>query len=143
MKQLSSLLAVAIVLAAFAGPAAAKYPPPSGETTPGGNPDPDPSYGSSTYDCSNELGHLRRVYEHQLDLIVDQDRVAIVPICDNGDYGLMRSDGNAGALRHHIAENTAISGALDFANYLPDDVVGVRMTGDESVIIYVHTFLYR
>ncbi len=97
----------------------------------------------STYSCANELGHLRRVYEDQLDFITDSEDVSIVPVCVGEDYGVMRNDGNAGALRQHIADNDAMIEALDRANFLSNDVVGVRMTGDDSVILYVHTFFYR
>ena len=55
----------------------------------------------------------------------------------------MRNDGNAGALRGAIAHNDALMAALDLRAYEPEDVVGVRMTGDESVILYVHQFHHR
>lgn len=83
------------------------------------------------------------MYEDELDLVEDTNRVSVTPICDDGDYGLMRADGNAGALRAHIARNEAIAAALERANFRVDDVVGVRMTGQAAVIIYVHTFHYR
>lgn len=92
----------------------------------------------STYTCRNELGHLRRVYEEQLDLIHDSDRVWVTPVCVGEDYGLFRSDGNAGALRAGIAANDAIMQALLGKNFGPDDVVGIRMTGDDSAVIFVH-----
>jgi hypothetical protein len=96
---------------------------------------------TSTYDCSSELGHLRRVYEDDLDAIVDPNRVAVVPVCPGDDYGIMRSDGNAGALRQVIASNDAMMEALwEKGDFRADDVIGIRMTGDEEVILYVHPF---
>jgi hypothetical protein len=99
--------------------------------------------GSSTYTCSNELGLLRRVYEEQLDGIESPLAVSVVPVCLGEDYGLMRTDGNAGALRQAIASNDAMVDALDDKNFLSDDVVGVRMTGEDKVILYVHQFRHR
>jgi hypothetical protein len=97
----------------------------------------------TTYKCTGELGHLRRVFTEQLDGVEYEQDVSIVPICEGEDYGVMRNDGNAGTLRQHIADNDAMVAALDTANFRADDVVGVRMTGDETVILYVHTFFYR
>jgi hypothetical protein len=102
------------------------------QTTPGGT--------ATTYQCSTGLGHLRRVYEEELDGIDDPLRVAIVPVCIGDDYGLMRSDGNAGALRQIIADNDAMTEALFQENFGSDDVVGIRMRGEDSVILYVHPF---
>lgn len=94
----------------------------------------------STYTCHNELGYLRRVYEEQLDQIHDSNLVWVAPVCMGEDYGLLRSEGNAGALRGHIADNDAIMDALFRKNFRPDDVVGIRMTGEDTVTIYVHPF---
>jgi hypothetical protein len=97
------------------------------------------SSSSSTYTCSSELGHLRRVYEEDLEVISDPNLVSVVPICLGEDYGIMRSDGNAGALRMTIASNDAMMEALwEQGDFEPDDVIGIRMTGDEEVILYVH-----
>jgi hypothetical protein len=140
MTKSSSLLAITLAasaLMALAGPALAYNKPtyPERPRVPVSAP--------STYSCANELGHLRRVYEDQLDFVTDSQDVSIVPVCLGEDYGVMRNDGNAGALRQHIAYNDAMLEALAAANFLSDDVVGVRMTGDDSVILYVHTFFYR
>lgn len=95
---------------------------------------------STTYKCSDQLGYLRRVYEEELEEIEDSQLVAVVPVCLGEDYGIMRADGNAGALRQTIADNEAMMEALFRKNFGYDDVVGIRMTGDESVILYVHPF---
>ena len=98
---------------------------------------------SSTYSCSNELGMLRRVFEEQLDAIDSSINVSIVPVCLGEDYGVMRTDGNAGALRQAIASNGAMTDALDNKNFLSEDVVGVRLTAEDKVILYVHQFRHR
>ena len=97
----------------------------------------------STYECSNELGHLRRVYEEDLEDIEDPNRVAVVPVCLGEDYGIMRSDGNAGALREAIADNDAMMEALALKNFGSDDVIGIRMTDVDALILYVHQFMRR
>lgn len=135
MKKLSSLLvatsALTVVLAAIA-PAYAltiiKAPPKQ------------PHHHASTQSCSNELGYLRRVYEEEVGGI---ERVSVVPVCENEDYGVMRSDGNAGAIRQALGDNDDVQEALQAANFGIEDVIGVLMTGDESAVIYVHPFLYR
>jgi hypothetical protein len=139
MNKLTALITATVVLATVA-PALAAGPlthvPGRGD-----HPQRHPRI-STTYECKNEMGYLRRVHDEQLLGIEDEHRVSVVPVCE-GDYGMMRNDGNAGALRQHIADNIAMVDALQDANFRPDDVVGVRMTGDHSVILYVHTFLYR
>lgn len=105
--------------------------------------DPPPHTGggdATTYNCSGQLGFLRRVYEEELDGIDNPNLVSVVPVCMGESYGLMRSDGNAGALRQSIASNGAMEEALFRSNFASDDVVGIRMTGDQSVILYVHPF---
>ena len=142
MKKLPLLLAAVVALTSFGGFTAItttsavalsiKYP--------ARDPGRHPRYEATTDSCGGELGYLRRVYEEEIDLV---ERASIVPICERDDYGLMRSDGNAGALRQHLADNDDIMDALAAANFRVEDVVGVRMTGDESAVIYVHTFFYR
>jgi hypothetical protein len=100
---------------------------------------PQPS--GSTYDCTTDLGHLRRVYEEELEGIENPNRVSVVPVCAGESYGVMRSAGNAGALRQAVADNDAMTEALFLKNFVSDDVVGIRMTGIDSVILYVSTFL--
>ena len=99
-----------------------------------------PQASGSTYDCTGELGYLRRVYEEELDEIENPNRVAVVPVCMGESYGVMRSDGNAGALRQAVANNDAMTEALFRKNFEPDDVVGIRMTDIDALILYVHPF---
>lgn len=99
-----------------------------------------PNYSPSTYSCHNQLGFLRRVYEEQLDQIDDPNRVGVTPVCLGEDFGDIRNEGNAGALRASIAGNEAVLLALRGKSFRPEDVVGVRMTGKDAVLIYVHPF---
>ncbi|MHB1109032.1 MAG: hypothetical protein ACYCZU_01745 [Devosia sp.] len=103
-------------------------------------PPNDPKPAVSTYSCRNELGYLRRVYENELDRIEDANRVWVTPVCMGEDFGLIRNEGNAGALRARIAGSDAMMRALRGKDFRPDDVVGVRMTGEDTVILYVHPF---
>jgi hypothetical protein len=103
-----------------------------GAKVPGGPDHPAPS----TYSCSEELGHLRRVHVGELAAVQDPTRVWVTPICV-GDR-MFRSDGNAGALRSAIAANDAMAAALEAGAFTPDDVVGVRMIGEDTVTLYVH-----
>lgn len=100
----------------------------------------NPTPSKSTYRCDNQLGYLRRVYEEQLEQIEDPARVWVTPVCLGEDFGAMRNDGNAGALRSELADNDAIMQALLGKEFRPDDVVGIKMTGEDAVILYVHPF---
>jgi hypothetical protein len=102
---------------------------------PCGHDNPSPS---SRTDCSDQLGHLRRVYEEELDGIENPDRVFVIPVCV--DDHMMRSDGNAGALLETIAGNEALVEALWRKGFRHEDVVAIRMTGPESGNLYVYPF---
>jgi hypothetical protein len=136
VKKLTALLALTVAVAALGSSLAPAFALEGVHFVPG-KPKPGTP---STYKCGSDLGYLRRVYEDQVAGIVD---ASIVPICEDDDYGLMRSEGNAGAIRQELAANGDVMDALDLANFNIEDVVGVRMTGDDSAIIYVHTFHYR
>jgi hypothetical protein len=99
--------------------------------------------GSSTYSCTSPISHLRRVYEDELEVIDNPQYVSIMPICETETYGVFRSTGNAGALRSVIADNEAMMEALFRKEFTAEDVVGVRMTGEDKVILFVHPFHRR
>ena len=129
MKTLSAILATVVAVSSLgfaltAAEAAVVPGKPKKPTT-------------STYECGAELGYLRRVYEEEVAAI---EEPWIMAVCDGEDFGLMRNDGNAGALRNELAANDYVMEALDAANFTVDDVIGIRMTGDEEAVIYVHTF---
>ena len=144
MKKLPLILAALVAITSFGGVSAItatsayalSIKGPIGGRVPGRYPNQE----VKKDDCGGELGYLRRVYEEEIDFVVD---ASIVAVCEGDDYGLMRSDGNAGAIRQHLADNGDIMDALVAANFRVEDVVGVRMTGDDSAVIYVHTFFYR
>jgi len=94
----------------------------------------------STYKCSDDLGYLRRVYNDEIDQVQDEQRVWVRPLCLGEEVGPIRNAGNAGTLRIHIAQNEAMRAALFASNYTADEVVGVRMTGYDSVILFVTQF---
>jgi hypothetical protein len=94
----------------------------------------------STYSCGGDLGLLRRVLPEQIDAVFDERQVTVIPVCDGEDAAL-RNEGNAGAIRSHIAMNDAMVIALGEDAYTAEDVVGVRMLGDK-VVLYVHESNY-
>ena len=98
---------------------------------------PDGGGSASTAKCTEPMGHLRRVYEEELDNL---ERVSVIEICRGNSYGVMRNSGNAGSLRQAVAQNETAAEALWLKNFTPDDLVGVRMTGEGSAILYVHPF---
>lgn len=95
-----------------------------------------------TYNCTAELGHLRRVYEEELDGVRRTERVWVTPVCIGEDVGPIRNEGNSGALRTRIAQNKAMRKALFASKFRPEDVVGIRMMGEDAVTLYVHLFHY-
>ena len=116
----------------------AQFAAAPGQSTriPDNYPEPAPA---TTYSCTEELGHLRRVYSSELAAIDDPGKVWVTPICVTLDR-VFRTDGNAGSLRAAIASNPAIRQALEGKAFRPEDVVGVRMTGKDKGTIYVHPF---
>lgn len=128
-KLLSATLFAAFTLAS-ASAAYAQVPGGPPRTT---VPDPKPT---TTYSCTDELGHLRRVHVEELAPVQDPGNVWVTPICV--DDTVFRTAGNAGALRTAIASNRAMEAALEDKAFGPDDVVGVRMTALDKVILYVN-----
>lgn len=99
-----------------------------------------PQVSGSSGPCTDKLRLLRRVYPEELDGIDSPTRVSIFQICPTESFGIMRSDGNAGSLRQAVAENDAIVKALSYKNYGPNDVIGIQMTSDQSLNLWVHPF---
>ncbi len=135
-KLLSATLFAAFTLVA-ASAAHAQSPTVPGATVPGGPDIPEPA--PSTYSCTDELGYLRRVRASELAPVKDSTKVWVTPICENED-STFRTAGNAGKLRTAIAANRAMQKALKEKAFGPDDVVGVRMTGTDTLILYVLPF---
>lgn len=133
----------AMTSSAAAQVARAPLNPNNPPCTAGAGCNPRGGASSSTYQCGQEIGYLKRVYEDELAAIDLAGRVAVVPVCENEQFGMLRADGNAGALRTVIAQNDAMMEALNFKAFGADDVIGIRMTGDDSVTLYVHPFHHR
>ena len=95
--------------------------------------------GDSYEECTAPLTHLRRVYEEELEAIDNPVNVTIVPICLGAD-GMFRNDGNAGTLRLAIADNEALMEALFRGNFGSDDVIGIRLVGEDKAVVYVFPF---
>lgn len=142
MKTFAMTAATAVVaIAALAAPAfALSIRPPTNENTPGGPsnyPDRKPRY-ESTYDCTAQFGHLKRVLPAEVAGIDDGYRVWVTPVCVGGE--LLRSEGNAAHLRTTIADNEVLTEALFRKNFGPDNVFAVKMMGDDTINLYVHHF---
>lgn len=95
---------------------------------------------TTTYNCGADLGFLRRVFAEQIDAVTLEEQVTVTPVCDGEDAAL-RNEGNAGAIRQHIAMNEAMTIVLGQHAFSAEDVVGVRMLGDKAVL-YVHESNY-
>ena len=122
----------AVALTALAAPALAQskrdydnYRKPRGEL-------------ASSYDCSSQFGHFKRVLPVQVAGIDDGYRIWVTPVCMGSD--LLRNEGNAAYLRPTIADNEVLVEALFDKNFGPDDVFAVKMMGDDTINLYVHDF---
>ena len=95
-----------------------------------------PASSGDTYECSDWLGHLRRVYPEQIAAVDDGYRVWVTEVCPEDT--MMRSDGNATYLLPAIAANDVLVEALQRQGHVVEDVVAVRMMGEETISLYVH-----
>lgn len=92
--------------------------------------------GASTATCSVQLSYMRRVLPQQIEALGEDDRITITPFCEDEDPGMLRADGNAGALRAPIGRNPVLVAELAEEDYTNEDVVAVRMT-PHGAILYV------
>jgi hypothetical protein len=95
-------------------------------------------YDSSVDNCGEQLGYMKRVYPAQVLGIDNTDRVWVTEFCPSSD--ILSSDGNAAYLRTSIADNEVLVAELFDEGYRPEDVVAVRMMGDDTINLYVHRF---
>jgi hypothetical protein len=97
----------------------------------------------STYDCAEEMGHVRRLGVADIDSITDRS-VWLYPICEDltasgrNVYGSLFFDGNANVLREPIARNAVLMSALEAKGYDQHDVISVVFGAQHSVLLYVH-----
>ena len=88
--------------------------------------------------CSDQLGHLKRVFPAEVLGVDNHYRVWVTELCPASE--LMRSDGNAAYLRTSIAQNDVLLDMLGEKGFHYDDVFAVKMMGDDTISLYVHHF---
>jgi hypothetical protein len=94
-------------------------------------------------DCTEIMGFMRLVKQSEIKAF-DGQRVSLIPVCEDGTmrtrnaYGTLFRDGNAELLRLPIAAHPVMINALRARDYDQHDVVSVRFSANNSVILYVH-----
>lgn len=102
-----------------------------------------PNYDESDYRCHDEMGRSPHISAAQVRAIRDQ-LVWLQPICENvaisqtSDYGTLFLDGNASALRGHIAANPTLMAELTEHDYDQHDVISIVYGANDSILLYVH-----
>jgi hypothetical protein len=91
---------------------------------------------NSGENCSDQLGFMKRVYPAEVLGIDNSDRVWITEFCPGSS--VLRSEGNAAYLRTTIAANDVLVEKLLEKGYRAEDVIAVRMMGDDTINLYVH-----
>jgi len=117
-------------LPAFAQVAPTNYPPKRENPRPVVNPTA----------CGSELGFLRKVSQGEVTGIGDYERVWVTEICPGSELGMMRNEGNAGKLRQAIASNDVIMQRLDEMAYTEQDVIAIKMMGEDTIHLYVYHY---
>ena len=102
-------------------------------------PKPDRPRSEET-NCGSELGFLRRVSQGEVTGIEDYERVWVTEICPGSELGMMRNEGNAGRLRQAIAGNDVIMQRLDEMSYTEQDVIAIKMVGEDTIHLYVYHY---
>ncbi|KKB82701.1 hypothetical protein VW29_15450 [Devosia limi DSM 17137] len=94
--------------------------------------------------CTEGMGFMRSVSKADIQAIGNQQRIALVPVCEDGlrasreHYGTLFLDGNVNHLRVQMAHNPALMTALKARNYDEQDVISLRYGGGNTIILYVH-----
>ncbi len=101
-------------------------------------PAPKPHNQTTTVNCSEQFGYMPRVFAADIAAVDDGDHVWVTEVCSGDD--MMRSEGNAGAIRGAIADNDVLVAALDDKAFTADDVFAVRKMGNGTINLYVHHF---
>jgi hypothetical protein len=94
-------------------------------------------YNTNVDNCGDQLGYMKRVYPAQVQGVDDSYRVWVTEFCQGSE--LLSSNGNAAYLRPTIANNDVLVAVLDSKGFFPEDVIAVRMMGDDTINLYVHT----
>ena len=138
MRTLSKLTIIASLVTAMAGTSAFAQQVPGGPTH-----QPYQSSTSSEPDCTDLMGFMRSVKQAEIKAF-SGERVRLIPVCEDGThrtrnaYGTLFRDGNAELLRGPIAGHPTMIGALRARDYDQHDVVSVRFSANNGVILYVH-----
>lgn len=96
-----------------------------------------------SYDCAEEMGHVRRVSVDEVNSIHDR-KVWLYPVCEDltawgrNNYRDLFFDGNANVLRGQIGRNSALMNALSAKGYDQFDVISLVFAAGNSVLLYVH-----
>lgn len=113
------------------------------QQVPGSTHRPQPSSHSSEPDCTELLGFMRLVKPAEIKAF-NGVRVRLIPVCEDGtvitrnNYGSLFRDGNAELLRLPIARHPTLINALKAEDYDEHDVISVRFSANNGVILYVH-----
>lgn len=90
--------------------------------------------------CGSEIGFMRRVYASEVADVEDDNNVWVTELCPGEEMGALRNEGNAGKLRGAIADNEVIMDKLERRGYTEDDVLAVRMMGEDTINLYVYHY---
>jgi len=94
--------------------------------------------------CTEGMGFMRSVSQADIQAIGGQQRIALVPVCEDGlrasreHYGTLFLEGNVNHLRVPMAHNRALMSALKTRNYDEQDVISLRYGANNTIILYVH-----
>jgi len=102
-----------------------------------------PGASSTDGECAYQLNYMPRVTRSLIESIRGEP-VYLVPVCEDGltgnneEYGWLFVAGNVDTLRLPIARNRGLMTALDAEGYDQNDVISLRLGGDDSIVLYVH-----
>ena len=134
MRKLSTLAIVAGLVTAMVttgAQAQSNYPRQPGSST------------ATDPDCTDIMGFMRSVKPGEIQSF-SGNRAVLIPVCEDGTmrtrnaYGSLFRDGNAELLRLPIARQPVMINALKVRDYDQHDVVSVRFSANNGVILYVH-----
>ena len=138
MRKLSTAATIAGLITALVATGAQAQQVPGTSTH-----NPQTSSYSSEPDCTELMGFMRSVKPGEI-AAFNGERVRLIPVCEDGThrtrnaYGTLFRDGNAELLRNPIARHPTLINALKAREYDQHDVVSVRFSANNGVILYVH-----
>lgn len=138
MRKLSTLAMIAGLVTALVTTGAQAQQVPGGPTH-----QPQQSSASSEPDCTELMGFMRSIKQAEIRAF-NGERVRLIPVCEDGThrtrnaYGTLFRDGNAELLRLPIAQHPQLLSTLKARDYDQHDVVSVRFSANNGIILYVH-----